>query len=180
MVTAQNTGQKTKKGPRVLSEYGKQLQEKQKLKNLYNLREAQLAKLVKEILGSRSKNDKDIAYLLIKSIEERLDNVIFRLGLAVSRPQARQLISHKHFLVNDKSVNIPSQRVKKGDVIKLKQKSIAKKIFQNIVARLKKHTVPSWLSWDLEKLEAKVIGEPTLDEVASPVEIHLIFEYYSK
>lgn len=180
MAATQNPGQKGKRRPRALSEYGKQLQEKQKLKSLYNLREAQLRKNVKEVFDSRGKTDKDISHMLIKALEERLDNVVFRLGLAISRPQARQLVSHGHFLVNGKSTNIPSQRVRKGDIIKLKPKKSGKKIFQNIAAILKKHNVPSWLSLDIENLEAKVVGQPTLEEAAPPVEIPVIFEYYSR
>lgn len=163
-----------------MSEYGRQLQEKQKLKNLYNLREAQLRKNVREVFGSRGRGSEDVSQALIKFLEERLDNVIFRLGIALSRPQARQMVSHGHFLVNGKSVNVPSLRVKKGDVIKLKERSLKKKIFENIAPRLKKHQVPSWLSLDIENLEAKVAGEPTLQEAAPPVEIPVIFEYYSR
>ncbi len=173
-------GTKGRRRPRALSEYGKQLQEKQKLKSLYNLREAQLRKNVKEVFNSRGKGEKDLSEMLINVLEERLDNVVFRLGLAISRQQARQLVSHGHFLVNGKSTNIPSLRVKKGDVIKLKPKSAGKKIFQNIAAILKKHNVPSWLSLDVENLEAKVAGSPTLEEAAPPVEIPVIFEYYSR
>lgn len=172
-------GPQKKKKSSPLSEYGKELREKQKLKEFYNLREAQFKKYVKEVLSYQAKGE-DIGNLLIKKLECRLDNVIFRLGFAVSRAQARELVSHKHFLVNGKIVNIPSYQVKKGDVIAVKPQSLNKAIFQNLSQKLKKQKIPSWLSLNLPKLEAKVINEPSLAEVSPPVEISAIFEFYSK
>ena len=174
-------GQKKKRKRRMitLSEYGKELREKQKLKEWYNLRERQFRKYVKEVLGHRGKAE-DAADLLIKILESRLDNVIFRLGLAVSRAQARELVSHKHFLVNAKPVNIPSYQSKKNDIIKVKPKSLKKAAFQNLSATLKKQKLPSWLVLNIENLEGKVTGEPSYEEVAPPVEISAIFEFYSR
>lgn len=173
-------GQKGKRRPSPPSEYGKELREKQKLKNWYNLREAQLRKYLKEVLFSRGKAEKDLSDLLIKVLESRLDSVIFRLGFASSRAQARQLVSHRHFSVNGKPVNIPSYPVKKGDIITIKPQSLKKNIFQNISVKLKKQKIPSWLVFDVKSLEGKIIGEPSLEEVAPPVEIPVIFEYYSR
>ncbi len=164
-------GQKGRRRPRALSEYGKQLQEKQKLKNLYNLREAQLRRYIK--------NAQDLTSL-INALESRLDNVVFRLGLAQTREQARQLVSHGHFLVNGKPINIPGYETKKGDVVRPKEKSTKKSIFQNIIPQLKKQKPPSWLELDIEKLEGKVLGRPNLEEASPPVEIPVIFEYYSR
>jgi small subunit ribosomal protein S4 len=168
---------KRRKGPP--SEYAKQLRQKQKLKAIYNLGERQFKKYVKEVLEKRGKVA-DASETLIKILELRLDNVVFRLGFAKSRAQARQLISHGHFLVNGRPVNIPSFRVKKGDVIKLKPQKTKKVIFEQLKILLKNQKTPSWLKLDPEKLEGEVIGEPTLKEVAPPVEISTIFEYYSK
>jgi small subunit ribosomal protein S4 len=168
---------KRRKGPP--SEYARQLREKQKLKAIYGLRERQFKKYVKEVLEKRGKVP-DASEALIKILESRLDNVVFRLGFAKSRAQARQLISHSHFMVNNRSVNIPSYQVKKGDVIKLKPQKTKKVIFEQLKILLKNHKPPSWLKLDPEKLEGEVIGEPTLKEVAPPVEISKIFEYYSK
>ncbi len=172
-------GQKGKRRPTPLSEYGKQLREIQKLKSWYNLRERQFKKYVKEVLAKRGKVE-DLGEILIRLLEKRLDNVIFRLGFATSRAQARQLVNHGHFLVNKRSVNIPSYQVRKGDVISIKPQKVKRANFQNLKNLLKKHTPPSWLRLDLEKLEGKVIGEPTLEEAAPPVEISSIFEYYSR
>ncbi len=176
-------GQKGKRRVRALSEYGKELREKQKLKNWYNLSERQFRKYVREVLKKRlrlKKVEEDPANLLIKKLESRFDNVIFRLGLTPSRSQARQLISHSHFLINDKTCNIPSYQVKKGDIISLKPRKAKKVIFQNLKNLLKKHKTPNWLEIDAEKLEGKVIGEPSLEEAVPPVEISAIFEFYSR
>lgn len=172
-------GQKGKRRFRRLSEYGKQLKEKQKLKKWYSLRERQFKKYVREVLESRRKIE-DAPSLLIKKLERRLDNVIFRLGVADSRSQARQLVSHGHFLVNGKPVNIPSFLVKKGDKITLRASSKKKSIFQNLQVKLKKYQPPSWLSFDVKSLIGEVVGSPTLEEAAPPADISAIFEFYSR
>ena len=194
-------GQKRKRRPTPLSEYGKELRESQKLKNWYNLNKRQFKNYVKQVLAKRGKVE-DTAQLLIKILETRLDNVIFRLGLASSRAQAKQLVSHGLFLVNGKSIDTPSYQVKKGDIISVKPQKIKKANFQNLQNLLKKYKPPSWLELKAEKpstraklgaglvphrnevsgagLEGKVIGEPSLEEAAPPVEISTIFEYYSR
>ena len=172
-------GQKRKRRPTPLSEYGKELREKQKLKNWYNLGERQFKNYVKKVLTKRQKVE-DPATLLIKSLETRLDNVIFRLGFVNSRALAKQLVSHGHFLVNGKSIDTPSYLVKKGDIISIKPSKIKKVIFQNLKNLLKKYKPPSWLELNINKLEGKVIGEPSLEEAAPPVEISSIFEFYSR
>lgn len=161
------------------SEYGKELREKQKLKNWYNLGERQFRNYVKKVLAKRGKVE-DTAVLLIQLLESRLDNVVFRLGFAQSRTQARQLVSHNFFLVNGKSTNVPSYQLKKGNVISIKPQKINKMIFKNLKNLLQKYKTSSWLQLDVEKLEGKVIGEPKLEEVAPPVEISSIFEFYSR
>jgi small subunit ribosomal protein S4 len=161
------------------SEYKKELIEKQKLKYWYGLSERQLKKYVKEVLEKRGKV-KDVSTLLIQNLEKRLDNVVYRLGFAVSRDQARQLVSHKFFLVNGKPVNIPSFSLKVGDTVSLKPQKLKKAIFKDLKERLKKHQIPSWLSLDLEKFEGKVISEPKVEEVAPPVEVSAVFEFYSR
>jgi len=172
-------GPKKKRRARSLSEYGKELREKQKLRNWYNLSERQFKNYVRGVLDSKAKIG-NAAELLIKKLESRLDNTIFRLGFAPSRVMARQLISHGHFMVNKRAINISSYLVKKGDIISLKQSSSKKGVFQNISAILKKQTPPSWLQLDAEKMEGKVIGEPSFGEASPPAEISSIFEYYSR
>jgi small subunit ribosomal protein S4 len=161
------------------SEYKKELIEKQKLRYWYGLSDSQLKKYVREVLEKRGKVE-DVSALLIQNLEKRLDNVVYRLGFAVSRDQARQLVSHKFFLVNGKPVNIPSFSLKVGDTISLKPQKLKKAIFKDLKERLKKHQVPSWLSLDPEKFEGKVISEPKVEEVAPPVEVSAVFEFYSR
>lgn len=172
-------GQKGKRRPSPPSEYGKELKEKQKLKNWYNLEENQFKNYVKETLEKRGKVG-DVETELIKKLESRLDNVIFRLGFAKSHSQARQLISHGYFLVNDKKINIPSYQLKKGDKITIRPQKIKKKIFQDLLSSLKKYETPSWLQLDKEKLEGKVVGEPSIQDAVPPAEISAILEYYSR
>ena len=166
-------GQKKKRRGSPLSEYGKELKEKQKLKNWYGLREKQFKKYAKENPSPA---------LLLQKLELRYDNAIYRLGFAISRSQARQFVSHGHFLINGKPVNIPSLHLKKGDKIVLKPNSQKKKIFENLITLLKKHQTlpPAWLKLNAEKLEGEVMGLPTLEEANLPVEISSIFEFYSK
>lgn len=173
-------GMKAKKRRRrVISEYGKELREKQKLKAWYNLKEKQFRKYIKEVLEKRGKVE-DTNALLVKKLESRLDNVIFRMGFTSSRSQAHQIISHNHFLVNGKMVNIPSFQTKKGDKISLNPRSGKKIIFQNLPTVLKKYKPPSWIKVNVEKLEGQITGTPSLEETAPPAEISAIFEYYSR
>ena len=170
-----------KKGKRrrsSISEYGRELREKQQLKLWYNLRETQLRKYVKEVLEKKGKVE--TADLLIKKLESRLDNLIFRLGLASSRPQARQLVSHGYFLINGKKVKSPSYQAKKGDKITISPPKKEKKFLQNLTSSLKKYQPPPWLKLDKGKLEGEVVGEPTLEEAKPPAELSSIFEFYSR
>jgi small subunit ribosomal protein S4 len=170
--------QKKRKGG-APSAYKKSLEEKQTLKKWYGISERQFKRYVKETLEKMGKVE-NVSTELIKRLEQRLDNVIFRIGLAKSRVQARQLVSHGYFKINGKPVNIPSYQVKKGDVITVKENKKAKGVFREISAQLKHHETPAWLVMEKDKLEAKSIGEPNLDEVKPPAEISLIFEFYSR
>jgi small subunit ribosomal protein S4 len=172
-------GPRKKKRPRPLSEYGKQLREKQKLRNWYNLSEDKFRQYIMQTLKARGKVADASAYL-VKLLESRLDNVIFRMGIAASRSTAREIISHKHVLLNGRVMNIASHLVKKGDIVSLKEKHKEKPGFKNISETLKKYKAPSWLELNADKLEAKVISDPILDEAAPPADLLAIFEFYSK
>ena len=161
------------------SEYKKSLYEKQTLKKWYGLSERQFKKYVQETLEKMGKVE-NVSNELIKKLESRLDNTIFRLGFANSRIQARQLVSHGFFKVNGKPVNIPSYKVKKGDIIAVKESKRKKNFFNQMPDQLKRKETPAWLSFDKAKFEAKATGEPNLDEVKPPAEISLIFEFYSR
>jgi len=172
-------GKKGKRRRGALSEYGKELKEKQKLKNWYNLNEKQFSNNVKEILEKSGKVE-DAASLLIQKLELRFDNVVFRLGFAVSHAQARQLVSHGHFLINGKRVNVPSYKLKKGDKVTFRSGSLNKTIFKNLPLTLKKYQPPFWLSLKKENFEGEVVDEPNFAEAAPPAEVPAIFEYYSR
>ena len=170
--------QKKKRGG-APSEYKKSLSEKQNLKKWYGLSEKQFKRYVEESLSKMGRVD-DVSAELIRKLEKRLDNVVFRLGFAKSRPQARQLVSHGYFLINGKPVDIPSYAVKKDDVISIKENKKQKGVLKELSVSLKKQEAPAWLQLDKEKLQAKTVGEPNLDEVKPPAEISLIFEFYSR
>jgi len=172
-------GPKGKRRTRALSEFGKELKEKQKLRNWYNLRERQFANYIEEATLLTKKSG-DATEVLIGLLETRFDNVVFRLGLASSRVQARQMVSHGHFLVNGRPINIPSFRVKKGDTITIKPNKLKKGAFLNLAEKIKKQKTPAWLTIDASTFEGKVIGLPSFEEAAPPVEISSIFEYYSR
>jgi small subunit ribosomal protein S4 len=173
-------GPKGKRRRRQLSEYGRELKEKQGLKKLYNLKEQQFKNYVKKILQKGGQNLQDPALLLVQALEKRLDNIVFRLGFAKSRAQARQMVSHGYFTVNGETTKIPSYQLKKNDTLQVRVQKNQKTMLQNLKPLLKKQKTPVWLELDAEKMEGKVIGEPTLEEAAPPAEIPTIFEFYSR
>jgi small subunit ribosomal protein S4 len=139
--------------------------------------EKQFAKYIAKSLKDKSGTEDKIINLL----EGRLDNVVFRLGFAKSRAQARQLVNHGHFLVNGGSVNIPSYQTKRGEKIQLREKSINNSYFNNIKNELKKYTPPSWLQLDGENLIGEVSGGPTLEESGiNHQDLYTTIEYYSR
>lgn len=158
------------------SGYSVQLREKQKAKRMYNLMEKQF----RLTFDRAYKQSGDAGENLLKLLESRFDNIIYRLGFASSRAQAREMVNHRHFTINDKSVNIPSYQVKTGDIIKIKKTSFDKKIFKNIKEKLKKIAIPGWLNLNLEDLSAKVLHMPNKDEVESKINAQIIVEFYSK
>ncbi|MBQ9267122.1 MAG: 30S ribosomal protein S4 [Clostridia bacterium] len=166
-------GQKRKKQ----SEYGMQLREKQKAKAFYGVLESQFRKYFEE--ASRRKGVTGTNLLQI--LESRLDNVVYRLGLATSRGQARQLVRHGHFTVNGHKVDIPSYLTKVGDEIKVKEASENSEIFKQIIeANENGRPVPAWLEADLGNKSGKVVAVPTREEIDLPVQEQLIVELYSK
>ena len=164
------------KGRKRLSDYGLQLQEKQKARKLYGLLEKQF----RLTFDKASKKSGDAGTNFLKLLEMRLDNVVYRLGLASSRSQARQLVNHGHFTLNGKKAGIPSMIVKPGQVIKVKKTSTKTKFFKNIEEKLKKAEVPSWLSLDAGELSAKVLHEPKDSDLPQNINVQMIIEFYSK
>lgn len=158
------------------SEYGLQLNEKQKVKFIYGVLEGQFRKYY--VMATKKAGI--TGEMLLQILETRLDNVVFRMGLANTRREARQLVNHGHFLVNGKKVDIPSYLVKNGDVISLKEKSKSSTRIKEIVETNASRLVPKWLDMDKNTLTGKVIALPMRDDIDYEVEEHLIVELYSK
>jgi len=157
-----------------LSNFGKQLKEKQEAKRIYGMREKQFVRYVDEA-GNKVG---DTGKMLLTLLESRLDNAVYRMGLAPSRATARQIVNHGHMQVNGKKVDIPSFRVKVGDVISIRDKSKTKKLFENATEKLSKTDSPHWLAVDAKKLEAKVLNTPVLDNPSFSIKD--IIEFYSR
>ena len=158
------------------SEYGRQLNEKQKVKFVYGVLERQF----KNYFEMAERRPGQTGENLLAILESRLDNVVFRLGFAMTRPEARQLVSHGHVLVNGRKVNIPSFLVKPGMVITLKDSS---KNLEKIKANLEGtsfRATPKWMEYDANTMTAKVLAVPAREDIDLPVEEHLIVELYSK
>lgn len=164
------------KGRKRLSDYGLQLQEKQKARKFYGLLEKQFHLTFSK---AREKSG-DTGTNFLKMLEMRLDNVIYRLGLASSRAQARQLVNHSHFTLNERKASIPSIIVKPGQIIKIKKSSQKSPFFKGIEEKLKKAEVPGWLNMDLSELSAKVLHEPKDSDLPQNINIQTIIEFYSK
>jgi small subunit ribosomal protein S4 len=158
------------------SDYGDQLREKQKMKRIYGLMERQFRNYF--VLASRS--SMVTGEKLVHLLEGRLDNVVYRMGFASSRPQARQLVSHAHVMVNGKKVNLPSYQVKAGDEISIREKSRGMHtLIVNLDAQMQRG-LPSWIEVDQEKMIGKLLNLPSSEEVALPVQEKLVIELYSR
>lgn len=159
---------------RVVSEYGHQLSEKQKIKFSYGLNERQLRTIFQKAL----KKPGAIKDFIVKALETRLDSTVFRLGIASSKRIARQMVSHGHILINGKRVSAPSCKVLVGDVICIRPQSKEMSMFKDLKNSLKNYQVPTWLALDQEKIEGKILAFPS--EVDSAFDINLVVDYYSK
>jgi small subunit ribosomal protein S4 len=164
-------------GRQKLTQYAVQLREKQKVKRMYGLLEKQFARVVKEA-ERRQGVSGDI---LVTLLEQRLDNAVYRLGLAPSRQSARQLVTHGHLMLNGRRVDIPSILLKAGDEIVIRPKSAANSYFKPVLADLAGNT-PSvrWLSFDAKKQTIKVTGMPAREDVQEEIREQLIIEFYSR
>lgn len=163
-------GQSRKK----ISDYGTQLREKQKAKRFYGVLETQFRNYFEKAAKKKGITGENLLIML----ETRLDNVIFRMGFASSRKEARQLVRHGHFLVNGNKIDIPSYEVKAGTTIQVREKSASSPKFKEI--KDMSISVPSWITVDVTKLEGKVVAIPTREDIDTPIAEHLIVELYSK
>ncbi|PIR69888.1 MAG: 30S ribosomal protein S4 [Candidatus Niyogibacteria bacterium CG10_big_fil_rev_8_21_14_0_10_46_36] len=162
---------------RGLSEYGTQLKEKQVVKFSYGLRERQFRNYVMKAMVVK---DGMSSNRLVAFLEKRLDNVVYRLGLATSRSQARQIVSHGHIHVNGRRVNIPSFQVREGDVVSLRPQSQGKGLFADLEIRLKNHAVAGWLLLDKKTFTGTVKGMPHIDVFDIPANLNNVMEFYSR
>lgn len=158
------------------SEYGQQLREKQKARRIYGVMERQFRRYFKEADRRRGVTGE----ILLQLLESRLDNIVFRMNMARSRAEARQLINHGHFQVNGRKVDIPSYLTKVGDVVAVRENRKSKPVFKLIAEDRGKQGTVDWLESDLEKFEGKIIRIPQRDEIDVPVTEHFIVELYSR
>lgn len=160
-----------------LTDYGKQLREKQKCRRIYGMAEKQFGNLFAEV----SKKRGDTGVLFIRALESRFDNVIFRAGFAKTRAMARQFVGHAMFDINGEKVNIPSYRVREGDIITIRTNKRSKGPWQDLEDRLKNHKLPSWITVDSKEASIKITGSPSEEELKQqPFETKLIVEFYSR
>ena len=158
-----------------ISEYGLQLREKQKTKKTYGMLERQFVKCYRTAEIMRGQTGEN----MLKLLESRLDNIVYRMGICHSRMQARQIVNHAHINVNGKCINIPSYICKAGDVIAVKENKKTNKFFEEVKSQ-KKLNLPKWLSFDSEKLEGKVIAVPQRDDIDLTISENMIVELYSR
>jgi small subunit ribosomal protein S4 len=158
------------------SDYGTQLREKQKVKRMYGILENQFRNIFKEADRQKGITGETLLVLL----ERRLDNIVYRLGFANSRDEARQLVRHNHFLVNQSKVNIASYLVKPGDVIELREKSTKVVRILEALEGVARRGVPQWLELDKDLMKGSVKGLPTREDITLPIQEKLIVELYSK
>lgn len=163
-------------GNRRTTEYAKQLREKQKAKRMYGLNERQF----RNVFAQATAKLGNTGETLVKLLETRLDNTVYRAGFAKTRAAARQLVSHAHFNVNGKKVNIPSYRVRSGEMIAVRDNKRDKGSWKNVGEILDKHQTPSWLSREQGALVVKVTGAPSGEELKQPFDATLIVEFYSR
>ncbi len=169
-------GQHGKTRKAKLAGYGLQLREKQKVKRIYGVLEDQFRRYFESAERTRGITGETLLQLL----ERRFDNVVYRIGLATSRPQARQLVRHGHFLINGKKVDIPSYSVRQGDVISVLGRSQKNPTIEHAMEEVKGRGIPGWLTFDAAAISARVASLPTREQINLPVQEQLIVELYSK
>lgn len=169
-------GQHGERRGRKMSDYGIQLREKQKIKRIYGLSEKQF-----HLFFERAERRKGVTGTnLLVALESRLDNVVYRLGFANSRTQARQLVQHSHFLVNGKKVNIPSYQVNVGDAVEVRERSKKIQNIQDSLDAVVRRGVPSWLDLEKDHLKGIIKGMPVREDLTMPMQEQLVVELYSK
>jgi small subunit ribosomal protein S4 len=161
--------------PKAPTEYGTQLIEKQKIRFSYGISERQLSNYVKKASSIKGAGTAEKLY---ESLESRLDNAVYKMGLGASRRATRQMVSHGHFIVNNHRVTIPSYELKAGDVVKIREGSKGKKLFENLAGRLKDYNAPAWVSFDIGSMEGKILSKPK--NIETFLDLNAVLEFYSR
>jgi small subunit ribosomal protein S4 len=161
--------------PKAPTEYGAQLLEKQKIRFSYGISERQLSNYVKKVSNIKGVGTAEKLY---ENLESRLDNAIYRMGLGASRRATRQMVSHGHFIVNNHRVTVPSYELKPGDIVKIREGSKVKKLFENLKDRLKDYNAPAWVSFDPNSLEGKILAKPK--NIETFLDLNAVLEFYSR
>ncbi len=159
------------------SEFGIQLNEKQKARFIYGISEKQFSNYVKEALDKKTSN---APQLIFEYLESRLDNIVYRLGFVNTRLAGRQMVSHGHIKVNGKRVNIPSMRLKMGDKVEINDRSLNKALFKDLDQRLKNSNMPSWIKFDMTKKTAEIQGKPGFVKTENMFDLNTVVEFYSR
>ena len=168
-------GKKRDKRSKALSDYGLQLIEKQRVRFSYGITERQLSNYVQKAIETKG----NPAENLFTALESRLDNVVYRMGIAHTRRLARQMVSHGHFVVNGKRTKVPSYSVSVGDIITPREGSRKSVLFTDLPTKLKNYSVPKWLKFDIDNIKSEVVGVPVL-ESGSAINLNAVFEFYSR
>ena len=170
-------GRRGNRRPGQMSDYKRQLIEKQKMRFSYGITEKQLRRYVDEAIA---KEGHQPVAILMDRLERRLDNVVYRMGLAKTRRFARQVVSHGHIHVNGKKINVPSHKMKTGDVITIREGSKKTALFTNLSDTFEAASVPSWLNFDVKKLEGSVKGDPVYNPAETLFDPEQVMEFYSR
>jgi len=163
------------KRPKPLSGYAQQFIEKQKVRFMYGISEKQFSNYVKEAVGTKGVSASEELFELL---ENRLDNVVYRLGLTNSRRLSRQMVSHGHIIINGKKTTIPSLRVKVGDIIAIREGSKKSVLFQDMATKMKDYNCPNWLMFNIDALSGKVQGKPK--NIEGFIDLNTVLEFYSR
>jgi small subunit ribosomal protein S4 len=173
---SQERKMKNKRMSRPKTDFAAQQLEKQKARYTYGMTEKQFAKYVREAVASKA----DTVNTLFSTLESRLDNIVYRLGLANSRRFARQVVSHGHITINGRKVTVPSYQVKKGDVIAVREGSKNTKLFADLEEKMKTFTAPAWVSFDIKKMQGSVGGTPVYAIGENMFDLNAVIEFYSR
>ncbi len=179
-LSTERRGMKPRGRGRGPTEYGKQLLEKQKVRVTYNLTERQFSKYVSEAMKTHASDALTPADVLHRALELRLDNIIYRMGLAPTRQAARQMVSHGHITVNGRKTTIPSRHVNITDKIGIREVGRSSKLFLNLGERMAERTLPSWISWNTKSMEGGIESMPSTEAASPAGDLGIVLSYYSR